>query len=263
VIYGDIEDVNYTAYSRVWHELIEKKYKKESARKNQQHISQDTAKGFPIADPYEDKSLYWHPPEHKAYYGVFFTSTFQFDNKTPINLMQMIQQFKEVQLAILVEAERRLGIEREHSVKNEEEFTICTVIPLLRDLGFEDVQYTHGVREYGKDVFFKRRTEFGTDEYWAAQVKFGDVSGNSTGDIDDIVRQIEDAFGMPMENIYTKRKEEISKVAVIISGIFKNNAKEKILYKIHSPAKKGNVEFIDGAKLEGLQKRIAKYSRPT
>jgi hypothetical protein len=263
-VYGDISDVNYEAYSWILSMLLETQFEKGSGGKNQYPLIQNKTDVLPIVDPYEDGTLYENPLEGYPLecYEVFFSSEYQFDIKTPISLMQIIRQFKEVQLAILVEAERRLGVEREYSVKTEEEFTICTVIPLLRDLGFEDVQYTHGVREYGKDVFFKRRTEFGTDEYWAAQVKFGDISGNSTRDIDNIIRQIDDAFGIPIENIYTKRKDEISKVAVIISGVFKNNAKEKIIHKIHSPAKRGNVEFIDGAKLEELKRKVYKHSKP-
>jgi hypothetical protein len=59
----------------------------------------------------------------------------------------------------------------------EQEFTLRTVLPILRKLGFQNVRYTHGNREFGRDVVFARVTEFQGLEFWGAQVKFGNVAG--------------------------------------------------------------------------------------
>ena len=85
---------------------------------------------------------------------------------------------------------------------NEEEFTNDVVIPILRRLGFTDIKYNHGVREYGKDIVFARRTEFDELEYWAAQVKYGDIGGGAGSEMDRLVSQANDAFKIPFKDIY-------------------------------------------------------------
>ena len=141
---------------------------------------------------------------------------------------------------------------------NEREFTLRTVLPILRKLGFNDVHYNHGNREYGRDVTFARTTEFSELEHWAAQVKLGDVSGEAGSEIDKLVSQADDAFKMPFYDIYTRRQERISKLAIIISGKFTENATEKICEKIESNPLKNNLVFIDGEKLETLSEKLTR-----
>ena len=142
------------------------------------------------------------------------------------------------------------------AVKDESHFTLYVVLPILRKLGFVNVRYNHGKREYGKDIVFARNTEFFDLEHWGAQVKFGDISGGAGSEIDSIISQADDAFKMEFYNIYTRRKEKISKLAIIISGKFKENAIEKICEKIESSAIKNNLIFIDGERLENLAERV-------
>lgn len=47
--------------------------------------------------------------------------------------------------------------------ERESEFTIKILLPLFRKLGFVNVKYNYGNKEFGKDVTFARRTEF--DEF--------------------------------------------------------------------------------------------------
>lgn len=155
-------------------------------------------------------------------------------------------------------AEMRLGSElwAPKDAENEKEFTLRIVLPILRKLGFQNVKYNHGKREYGRDVLFARITEFNELEHWAAQVKFGDISGGADGEIDGILGQIDDAFKMPFYDLYTKQKQRISKLAIIISGKFTENAIEKICEKIENHAVSNNLTFIDGEKLKTLAERF-------
>jgi hypothetical protein len=59
-------------------------------------------------------------------------------------------------------AEMRLGSDlwAPKDAENEKEFTLRIVLPILRKLGFHNVKYNHGKREYGRDVLFARITEF-------------------------------------------------------------------------------------------------------
>ena len=50
--------------------------------------------------------------------------------------------------------------------EKENEFTIKILLSLFRKLGFINVKYNHGNKEYGKDITFARRTEFDDYEYY-------------------------------------------------------------------------------------------------
>lgn len=142
------------------------------------------------------------------------------------------------------------------SLNDEKAFTLRVVLPVLRKLGFINVKYNHGTREYGKDIIFARNTEFFELEHWGAQVKYGNVSGKAGSEIDTIISQADDAFKMPFYDIYTRRKEKISKLAIIISGKFTENAIEKICEKIENSALKNNLIFIDGERIQNLIERF-------
>lgn len=157
-------------------------------------------------------------------------------------------------------AELQIGVElfKVSETDNEKEFTLRVVLPIIRKLGFSNVKYNHGKREYGKDIVFSRLTAFEEVEHWAAQVKFGDVNGGANSEIDQIFSQIEDAFKMPFYDLYTKTRVRPSKVCVIISGKFTENAIEKICEKIESHAMKNNVLFIDGERIDTLSEKFRK-----
>jgi len=141
---------------------------------------------------------------------------------------------------------------------DEKDFTLSIVIPLLRKLGFSDVRYAHGKREFGKDIVFSRKTEFDDFEFWGAQVKYGNISGGANSEIDQIISQIDDAFRVPFYNVYTKRRETISKLLIVISGKYTENAIEKICEKIENYATKNNVVFMDEEKINTIVEKFRK-----
>ncbi|MHC4456997.1 MAG: hypothetical protein ACYS0I_07870 [Planctomycetota bacterium] len=169
-----------------------------------------------------------------------------------------IQLAEQIVAEVEGAAEMRLGSElwAPTDAENEKEFTLRIVLPILRKLGFRSVKYNHGKREYGRDVLFARITEFHELEHWAAQVKFGNISGGADGEINELLSQIDDAFKMSFYDLYTKQKQRISKLAIIISGKFTENAIEKICEKIESHAVHNNITFIDGEKLQTLAERF-------
>ena len=142
------------------------------------------------------------------------------------------------------------------ALKNEEDFSLSIVIPILHRLGFSDIRYNHGKREFGKDIVFSRKTEFDYFEFWGAQVKCGDVYGKANSEIDEIIAQIDDAFKVPLYDLYTKQRERISKLLIVISGRFTENAIEKICEKIENNALRNNLIFIDGEKIGALGSRL-------
>lgn len=153
----------------------------------------------------------------------------------------------------------RVGINlptAEHA-QDERDFTLHIVLPILRRVGFSNVRYNHGKREFGKDVTFARVTELGDMEYWGAQVKFGNISGGARSDIDEIIAQAEDAFSMSFYDIYSRQKQSISKLAIIVSGKFTENAIEKICEKIERHSLKNNLVFVDADKIATLKTRFS------
>ena len=169
-----------------------------------------------------------------------------------------VEMAEQIAAEIEGAAEMRLGgqLWKLRAVSDEKQFTLQIVLPILRKLGFYNVRYNHGKREYGKDVLFARRTEFDELEHWAAQIKFGDISGGAGSEIDTILGQLDDAFKMPFYDIYTRQRQRISKMMIIISGKFTENAIEKICEKIEIHAIRNNLVFIDGEKVETLAERL-------
>lgn len=171
-----------------------------------------------------------------------------------------IQQAEQIIQEIEGATDLALGspFKKREDAKNEADFTIGLVIPLIRKLGFINVKYNHGKREYGKDIVFGRKTEFSDIEYWGAQVKHGNISGGANSEIDTIISQAEDSFRMPFYDVYSRTKQRISKLAIIVSGKFTANAVEKICEGIEKHSLKNNIVFIDGDKIDTLIEQIRK-----
>lgn len=126
----------------------------------------------------------------------------------------------------------------------EELFSKEVIHPLLLRLNFHSVRYNHGRKEYGKDFTFSEIDNFGQERNYALQVKAGSISGKVNSKIDEIIGQIKDAFAMPYYAVGSKNPRYISTFIVAISGVFKENAKEKIAEKLPKEFV-GSVYFLD------------------
>lgn len=135
----------------------------------------------------------------------------------------------------------------------------CTDIlyPLLRKMGYIDVRYMHGTKEYGKDFTFSEQTRFGNLRHFGLQAKAGNLRGNVNSDIDEIIGQLNDAFSMPYHEISANETRQISTFIVAISGQYTSNAKEKIIQKTPKHFL-GCIYFIDRDKTIELIERYWK-----
>jgi hypothetical protein len=140
-------------------------------------------------------------------------------------------------------------------LKDEPKFSKELILPLLRKMKFDNVQYNHGKKEYGKDFLFSEANRFGESVYYGMQVKAGNISGKVNGEIDMLIGQLKDAISMPFYLLGNKNPYYISTFIIVISGNFMENAKEKITHKI-PPELLVNVFFWDKEKLLEL---IEKY----
>lgn len=172
-------------------------------------------------------------------------------------LSGMEQLFHEIEGAVDISLGSPFA--RIDDCKKESDFTIKVLLPLFRKLGFVNVKYNHGNKEFGKDVTFARRTEFDNYEYYGVQVKYGNVSGGASGEINELIQQAKDSFSMPFYDVYSRDKIRVSKVVIAISGKFTQNALEKIIDGITDYPMKNNMIFLDGEMIEGLASRYNKF----
>ena len=131
---------------------------------------------------------------------------------------------------------------------DEKKLTEKILIPLFSEgMGCKDVQYTHGVLEFGKDIIYCTKDEFGNPVYTGVQVKKTKIT---TSSIDKIFRQINEAFGEPFRDSSGKKKD-LDKVVLITSNEFTEGAKESLWRSLKS-ANLQKVVTIDGNQLVDL-----------
>lgn len=197
-----------------------------------------------------------HFDDDGAYISLVYSC--EFEAETFKELLQAIDQiYAEIDGATYI----ALGspFEKIENCNKESDFTMKILLPLFRSLGFSNVKYNHGNKEYGKDITFARRSEFDEYEYYGVQVKYGDVSGGASGDVNELVAQAIDAFKMPFYDVYSRNRVRISKLIIAISGKFTLNAIEKIVEGITDYPLKNNLIFIDGEKIQTLLERYRRF----
>jgi len=183
---------------------------------------------------------------------IFFRYNILLFENMPID--KAFQRFQEIVHEIEGHTERLLEGEELSSevLNNEIKFTVEVLLPLLRSMGFVDVRYNHGKREFGKDVTFSEINRFSVRRNYGVQVKAGNLSGEAGSDIDKIIAQIEDAFSMPYIDTTSREKRYISDLIIAISGRFTDNAKDKIIEKMN----RRNLYFLD---IDKIQELLAHY----
>lgn len=135
--------------------------------------------------------------------------------------------------------------------KDEKLFCDVFLTRYFKSLGFDKVKYNHGNKEFGKDYILEIVNIFGDREYFAVQVKAGDLSGNAKGSIFEITNQIKMAFKVPYNDFYGK-EIYISKMLVIFSGVISENAIQIIKSDIDNYMK-ANILFFDKKHLLSLR----------
>ena len=134
---------------------------------------------------------------------------------------------------------------------DEEPLTKKFVIPLYESekMGCKNVQYTHRILEFGKDVIYYKKDEHGNRKYTGIQVKKTRIA---TGDVSEILRQIHEAFGEPFTNLSDGKKEELDRFVVLTSNEFTQQAKDSIRAALKGAYLDRLVTCIDGDRLVSL-----------
>lgn len=116
--------------------------------------------------------------------------TIRFTVDKDFKFKEKIDGFSKILKRLIKETELTLSggavWRKEYEIK---ESLYCTDIlyPLLRKMGYIDVRYRHGTKEYGKDFTFSEQTKFGNLRHFGLQAKAGNLRGNVNADIDEII----------------------------------------------------------------------------
>ena len=109
---------------------------------------------------------------------------------------------------------------------NEETLTEEILIPLFSEgMGCKNVTYNHGSLEFGKDIIYCMKDEFDIRKYIGVQVKAKKITASDT---DMILRQITGAFGKPFTDLGDGKEKDLSRVVLITSHEFTEEAKESL-----------------------------------
>lgn len=131
----------------------------------------------------------------------------------------------------------------------EDDVQAHLIMPLLRAMGYSNVELRHGPAEYGKDVIAIKSDALMLTRV-AFVVKVGNISGQTAKKkdverLEDVRTQVKKAFEMPYTDIYTKQEQDVNRVIVWTTGTISSNAREEIIRNLRTEYAT-NVNYIDG-----------------
>jgi len=137
----------------------------------------------------------------------------------------------------------KLDLEHKLSnIPNEEEFRQL-LKEILEDLGFQEIEYTHGTEEMGKDIVFSNRNKFKMKEWNAIVAKVGKIKTDDARKLPDkiklLIYQVEEAYAFKYED-NKGSKHPITRIFIATNESITKDAKKRIRKKL-----KGNVFFIE------------------
>lgn len=139
---------------------------------------------------------------------------------------------------------------------NEDQLCREIIIPLLRQMGFQDVTYTHGGSgEQGKDIVCWKQDELGVRKNFAVVAKAVPITGKAKiakGTAGEVSMQIQQSFGKEYPDPVSGRSQSVNECWVVTNQTISKEAEEAILSSLGTTTLARNVTFIDGEKLWGL-----------
>lgn len=137
-------------------------------------------------------------------------------------------------------------IKKLNSIEYEQVFRKEILIPILKDLGYDNIQDIHGQHEYGVDILFSNLNKFNLMEWNGIVAKINDINlkvgTELSQNLKSIFSQVYQAKSMNhLEKNYGNVK--ITRVFVTTNGKINFHAKNALFQK--DPLIKGNIFFID------------------
>jgi len=134
---------------------------------------------------------------------------------------------------------------------SEAELTRKVLIPLYesKGMGCKNVRYTHNRLEFGKDVVYFKEDEYGNRIYTGIQVKRTAINSKN---IDNILRQVHEAFGAPFTDLSDGKKKGIDRMVVLTPDEFSKDVKESFWADLRGANLNKLVTCVDGKQLVEL-----------
>ena len=126
---------------------------------------------------------------------------------------------------------------------SEKELTKKFLIPFYESegMGCKNVRYTHRKLEFGKDIIYYKDDEYGNRIYTGVQVKRTKIA---TRNVDNIFRQISEAFGEPFTYLSNGKKHDLD-IATEAFGIsYDVMSTSDMLENIFSMVKNSPLYFV-------------------
>jgi hypothetical protein len=138
---------------------------------------------------------------------------------------------------------------------SEEELRELVIIPLLSEMGFEQIRRVHGSLEFGKDVVFIRKDPLDIIEYCCATIKAHKLDGSvsSSRSVREVYYQVSQALKEPFIDPLDGHEVNISRAYVITSFPISQACIRSIRSELG--ANQHRVNFIDGPRLIDLIKK--------
>jgi len=137
-------------------------------------------------------------------------------------------------------------VKKLNSIKYEKDFRNIILVPILKDLGYDNIQDIHGQHEYGVDILFSNQNRFNLMEWNAIIAKIGNIDFEKGTELSQnlkkILTQVYQAKSMNhLEKNYGAVK--INRVFIATNGKINYHAKNVLAQK--DPLIEGNIFFID------------------
>lgn len=138
---------------------------------------------------------------------------------------------------------------------NEAAFRTDVLVPLLRAIGYRDVEHYHGPNEFGKDIVAWKQDVDGSRENLAVVAKVGPINARATGDAATIGVQVRQALGSTYTDPTTGEERVAHRVIVATTGTIREASRKALLAQFDTATRRA-VRFWSGDKVREL---VAKH----
>jgi signal transduction histidine kinase len=151
-------------------------------------------------------------------------------------------------------------LQEELSVLPEEALTRDIVIPLLKEMGYQDVRYVHGMYEHGVDIICSEVTPLGT-EFCGVQVKAVPITGaktKKTGNVTEMINQAGSALRHAFLDERDNTEKRLDKYFIITSASISDVSASEIRDALRDFGR--TIRFVDGQALANhVDKHLPAY----
>ena len=134
---------------------------------------------------------------------------------------------------------------------SEAKFREDVLIPLMKAMGYKDVDHYHGRLELGKDIVAWTPHSDGARDYVAIVAKVGNINASISGDAGIVTGQVKQAFGSRYFDKTTGEERRVHRVIVASTGSIKEQS-QKAIRSQFTEEQNRYIKFWDGEKVAEL-----------